>query len=77
MSSEHLLSKETPYTKEGEHFRAIARKLLPVSREAYEEDVRRHPTYHDGSPRPPWHRLDENAQWSWERNPTPRYYRNV
>lgn len=40
---------------------------------AYEEDVRRRPNYPDGGPRPPWSRLDELTQWSWERNPTPRF----
>lgn len=43
-------------------------------REAYEEDVRRRPTYHDGTPRRTWDELPETARWSWKRNPTPRSY---
>lgn len=39
---------------------------------AYEEDVRRQPTYHDGSPRRPWDQLGDAVQWDWERNPTPK-----
>lgn len=45
---------------------------------AYEEDVRRHPNYDDGSPRHGWEELPYSAStveaihWSWERNPTPR-----
>lgn len=39
---------------------------------AYEEDVRRCPLYHDGTPRRSWSSLCEVARWSWERNPTPR-----
>ena len=41
---------------------------------AYEEDVRRCPTYHDSSPRRPWHEIDAVAQWSWERDPRPREF---
>jgi hypothetical protein len=40
-----------------------------TAQEAYEEDVRRHPLYHDGTPRKSW---DEVARQSWEKNPTPR-----
>ena len=39
---------------------------------AYEEDVRRRPTYDDGGKRPAWHQLDNVMQESWDRNPTPR-----
>ncbi len=39
---------------------------------AYKADVALLPTYHDGVPRPPWHRLRVVAQLSWERDPTPR-----
>lgn len=42
---------------------------------AYEEDCRRKPTYHDGTPRKSWEQLDEIEQLSWRRNPTPRNYR--
>lgn len=40
---------------------------------AYEADLKRVPLYHDGTQRHPWHKLDEVARWSWERNPA---YRN-
>lgn len=43
---------------------------------AYEQDLQRKPTYHDGSTRKQWAELPEYAQWSWERNPTPRDYLN-
>lgn len=39
---------------------------------AYEEDVRRAPTYHTGKARPTWDQLNDAARGSWERNPTPR-----
>jgi hypothetical protein len=39
---------------------------------AYEEDVRRRPTYDNGVPRCTWDQLPDIAQWSWEKNPTPR-----
>ena len=39
---------------------------------AYNEDVRRRPTYHTGEPRPAWATLEAYAKQSWERNPTPR-----
>jgi len=41
---------------------------------AYNEDVRRRPTYHTGERRPSWAQLATYAKWSWERNPTPRDY---
>lgn len=41
---------------------------------AYEIDLTRKPTYHDGQPRKTWAQLDEHARWSWNRNPTPRNY---
>lgn len=40
---------------------------------AYEAEVVTVPTYHDGSPRRPWHRLGDAAQCSWERDPRPRF----
>ena len=46
--------------------------MSAAGRLAYEEDCRRHPRYHDGSPRRAWDDLSEHARWSWERNPTPR-----
>ena len=39
---------------------------------AYNEDVRRRPTYDKGAPRPTWAQLDYHAKVSWERDPTPR-----
>lgn len=42
--------------------------------EAYEEDCRRCPNYHDGTPRKPWDELDAVAQISWQRCPVPRNY---
>lgn len=44
---------------------------LTPGQAAYEADVRRRPTYHDGSPRRPWSSLDEFARSSWEKYPTP------
>lgn len=40
---------------------------------AYEEDLRRCPNYHDGTPRKTWDQLTFERQ-SWQRNPTPRDY---
>lgn len=43
---------------------------------AYEEDVRRAPTYPGtNSPRAAWCELEEWAQQSWERDPTAREYK--
>lgn len=41
---------------------------------AYEVDCQRKPCYHDGNTRRTWASLPEYAQWSWNRNPTPRDY---
>lgn len=43
-----------------------------TAREAYEEDVRRCPAYHDGTPRQAWRDLSDAVQGTWRRNPTPR-----
>lgn len=40
---------------------------------AYEAELKARPTYDDGSPRRTWEQLGPIAQWSWERNPTPRW----
>ena len=42
---------------------------------AYNEDVRRRPTYDKGAPRRSWAQLDDHAKASWERNPTPREWK--
>ena len=43
-----------------------------TAKEAYEEDVRRRPKYHDGASRKTWEQLGAVEKWTWERNPTPR-----
>lgn len=45
-----------------------------TGREAYEEDCRRNPTYHDGTPRRLWDEISEIAQYSWNRDPRPRTF---
>lgn len=44
---------------------------------AYIEDVRRRPTYHTGEPRLTWAQLDNHAKASWERDPTPREWKQA
>ncbi len=39
---------------------------------AYEADCLNEPNYHDGTKRKTWFELDAVAQWSWNRDPTPR-----
>ncbi len=46
-----------------------------TGREAYEDDVRRCPTYVDGTARDTWEQLSDLARTSWNRDPTPREYR--
>lgn len=41
--------------------------------QAYVEDCKRQPTYHDGTPRKSWHELPDYVRDTWERNPTPRH----
>lgn len=36
----------------------------------YEKDVKRKPTYHDGTTRKEWEQLSSVAKWSWERSKT-------
>ena len=36
-------------------------------REAYNEDLRKRPVYHDGKPRKTWEQLCPIARYSWER----------
>jgi len=38
----------------------------------YEADCAADPAYPGGGTRKAWAQLSEIAQWSWERNPTPR-----
>jgi len=54
---------------------AMARQYTP--QEAYEEDVRRCPLYGNGSPRPSWASLTPNVRRTWQRNPTPRNFKNT
>lgn len=42
---------------------------------AYEEDCRQQPTYADGTTRMTWEQLMDYARYPWEKNPTPREYR--
>lgn len=42
---------------------------LQQAREAYEQDVLKHPTYHDGTPRKTWDELDSLCKESWCRHP--------
>jgi hypothetical protein len=44
---------------------------------AYEAELVYCPNYHDGSPRCPWEKLADYAKWSWEKNPTPREFKNL
>jgi hypothetical protein len=45
---------------------------------AYNEDLRRQPIYlHTGEPRPTWAQLDAWVKQSWERNPTPREWKQA
>lgn len=47
-----------------------ARAYTP--REAYEEDCRRNPLYHDGGVRRSWDELGREERGTWVRNPWPR-----
>lgn len=38
-----------------------------AGRAAYEADVAKRPTYHDGSPRKTWDQLGDVERWSWAR----------
>ena len=49
--------------------------MKTVGQIAYDENVRRKPTYHTGKPRKAWHELDKPEQTTWERNPTPREWK--
>lgn len=45
-------------------------ELTSDGRAAYEADVRKRPTYGDGSPRKTWEQLGKVEQWSWTRPQT-------
>ena len=50
------------------HYRdVVLQARADAGRAAYEDDVARRPTYHDGSPRRAWGALDPVARWSWSR----------
>jgi hypothetical protein len=38
----------------------------PIGQQAYEADLKRYPTYHDGSPRPAWEKLPALARMIWK-----------
>jgi hypothetical protein len=38
----------------------------PTGQQAYEADLERYPTYHDGSPRPGWEKLPALARMIWK-----------
>ena len=44
---------------------------------AYIEDCKRAPNYHTGEQRKKWEDLGLAERATWERNPTPREYRNL
>lgn len=51
-------------------------KKTYTPQEAYEEDVRRRPNYHDGTPRRAYKDLPENVKDGWRKNPTPREWKS-
>jgi len=67
----NLLDAHARTTNFPAHYRAGI-EVTPVSYKTigqlrYEQDVRREPVYHDGSPRRTWDELTAAARWSWER----------
>lgn len=44
--------------------------------QAYEEDCRRCPLYHDGQPRRSWESLPELYKSTWVKDPTPRTFKH-
>lgn len=54
-----------------------AEDVKTPGQKAYEAELEYCPNYHDGAPRRAWDQLPEYAQWSWERNPTPRPMKRV
>lgn len=54
-----------PYRTEAD----VPAVLAPIGRQAYEEDLRKFPVYHNGEPRPSWEKLSDIAKRSWERTP--------
>lgn len=45
---------------------------MSEAKSAYEEDVRRRPTYHDGKPRRAWEELSIGSRWLWRVKLTPQ-----
>lgn len=66
----NLADERTTEASIAQHRRESEAERLAMA--AYEEDCRRHPRYHDGSPRVAWGDLSDLARSSWVRNPTPR-----
>lgn len=52
--------------REAEHAAWKAEQRTP-GQAAYERDLIRHPTYHDGRKRPTWPQLPSEIQADWER----------
>ena len=53
---------------------ARARAAKTPGQLAYEAELKAKPNYDTtGRPRPAWGELDALTQWTWERNPTPRW----
>jgi hypothetical protein len=48
---------------------SLAKEAADNARLAYEADVKRRPTYHDGTPRRSWDQLCDIAKRSWQRAP--------
>ena len=55
----------------------VALGVMTPGEAAYREDVRRRPAYDKGAPRPTWAQLDDHAKASWERDPTPREWKQA
>lgn len=52
--------------------RFSGRRRMTPGQIAYEAECAAWPYHHDGTRRPTWAKLCDVAQWSWERDPTPR-----
>tara|TARA_R100000935_G_scaffold5325_1_gene12236 strand:- start:1973 stop:2146 length:174 start_codon:yes stop_codon:yes gene_type:complete len=49
--------------------------MVMDGRQAYEADRKARPNYHNGKPRPAWDDLDDIAQHSWVKSPSPREWK--